>query len=69
MAENLDQVKEELYKIFNVAVKKQPDHEGYSYERAIQGRDSISRIAQAIVALEREQRLAKQNSRNRLDKD
>jgi hypothetical protein len=58
MADNLDQVKEELYKIFNEAVKKHPDYKGCDYMISIENRKAMSHIAQAIVAIEREQREA-----------
>ena len=67
-ATNLDEVRADLYRIFNKAVKDQLDYEKYSYATATGNRQAISDLARAIASVEREQREAKERGYIRLDK-
>ncbi|MCE9506775.1 MAG: hypothetical protein K8R48_00455 [Alphaproteobacteria bacterium] len=69
MADNLEQVKADLYKIFNKAVKDQPECDGYSYDAMVGNRKAISDLARAIAAVEKEQREAKERGINKLEKN
>lgn len=76
MSDNLDQVKAELYKIFNEAVKDHTKYENRSSSNtstpfcpAIENRKAISDLARAIVAVEKEQREAKERGYHKLDKN
>lgn len=75
MAENLQDVKKELYRLFNAAVERQAEYEdpstAYSSKPAnfkIQSRIAIGTLGQAIAAVEREEREAKERGFARLDK-
>ena len=75
-ATNLDELRTELYKIFNQAVE---DHKNYEnghrsgssipFNPTIENRKAISDLARAIAAVEREQREAKERGIMRLDKN
>jgi hypothetical protein len=76
MANNLDEVKAELYKIFNEAVEKHGNYSdrdyasnNYPLNLKIENRKVISDLAQAIVAVEKEQRENKDRGYNKLEKN
>ncbi len=72
MTRDLEQLKNVLWEQFDEAVKKHPEYDdstysgsSYPFNPTIENRSAIANIAQAIVAIEREQREAQEQTLGR----